>query len=480
MEPNTIPSFAKCPRCGAPLVDPGSRTEDCPRCLLGIALQPDPDRTAEAALPDLATLAALFPDYEIQCLLGRGGMGAVYRAVHRKLGRPIAIKLLLPGLVADPAFAERLEREARTLAGLDHPGIVGVHDFGAAGGFHYLALHFVEGTNLRRIMDGRQLTRSQIADFAVQICDALQYAHDHGIVHRDIKPENLLVDREGHVRITDFGIAKIVGAGAEAALTRTHEAIGTPHYMAPEQVTGSSTVDHRADLYSVGVVLYEMLTGELPIGRFRPPSYRAPAALPLDAVVMKALENEPGRRFASAREFRDALAAKPAPRTVHDSEPRPLSDDHRAARTSLTQALIAVSTLCMPWVTTGGSPGASGSPSAGGGSGWPVNGGGFNPLDFAPESTHYCWNITLVLGIGIWIVPLSQVLLAVARPWGWLLNRSTELLLAWVSFALSAWLVLSIAMTDRAHFAIGTVLTIVLTSFTLLRVLRSGHSNTRR
>ena len=278
-------------------------------------MQPRTTSAPGLAAPDIAELQPLFPGHELQTLLGRGGMGFVYRARHRKLDRIVALKLLRPDLSSDPAFAERFEREARALAMLDHPGIVGIHDFGQAGDYFYLVMDFVDGANLREVLAQGCLTTRDILAFVPQLCDALQYLHDHRVVHRDIKPENILVDQEGRVHIADFGLAKLLGQEVTSfGLTQTHQALGTPHYMAPEQVAAAGGVDHRADLYSLGVVLYEMLTGKLPIGRFQPPSARATAARAFDPVVMKSLENDPDERYQTANEVKvDVQAAGSAP-----------------------------------------------------------------------------------------------------------------------------------------------------------------------
>ena len=285
---------------------------------------PGPGR---AAAPDLAELAAAFPQYEIEAVLGRGGMGAVYRARHKKLDRVIAIKVMLPP-GDDPEFTARFEREARALAQLEHPGIVRVHDIGETDRWCYFVMEYVDGADLRELIESRQLTPQDALAWIPQICDALQFAHDAGVVHRDIKPENILIDQEGKVRIADFGLAKLIDPNrVSVGLTRSQLAMGTPHYMAPEQLSGAGAVDHRADLYSLGVLLYEMLTGSLPIGRFAPPSAKADSDPRLDDVVMKSLESEPGQRYQQAREVKDDLesmaATEPARRpTPRHSPPR--------------------------------------------------------------------------------------------------------------------------------------------------------------
>jgi len=318
MDTEATTTRSTCPRCGAPLpTTAGQGTAAaasaplgaCPACLLDLAMTPDqaPPRQGPA-LPPIDELAPMFPDYELQALVGRGGMGAVYRARHKKLDRLVAIKLLLPDLVGDPSFAERFEGEARTMAKLAHPGIVGLFDFGRSGPWFFLVMEYVDGANLRELLAQGNLRPHEVLGYVGQLCDALQYAHDHRVVHRDIKPENLLVDGDGRVRITDFGLAKLVGTGASAVpLTQSNQQLGTPLYMAPEQVHAAAAVDHRADLYSLGVVVYEMLTGRLPLGRFQPPSARDAAAKPFDPVVMKSLESDPAQRYQAAREVKRDL-----------------------------------------------------------------------------------------------------------------------------------------------------------------------------
>ncbi|MDP6557592.1 MAG: protein kinase [Pirellulaceae bacterium] len=166
-------------------------------------------------------------------------------------------------------------------------------------------MEYVDGANLRQLLEGQQLRPEQAFAVVPQICEALQFAHDEGIVHRDIKPENILLDRKGRVKIADFGLAKLAGGSVEDfTLTGTHQVMGTPRYMAPEQMEGSHQVDHRADIYSLGVVFYEMLTGELPLGRFDPPSHKSRVDAQLDGVVLKTLAREPDRRYQQASQVK--------------------------------------------------------------------------------------------------------------------------------------------------------------------------------
>jgi hypothetical protein len=201
-------------------------------------------------------------------------------------------------------------REARSLARLNHSNIVTVYDFGEIDGLFYFSMEYVDGRNLRQLLEACELTPDQSLEIVPQICDALQYAHDEGIVHRDIKPENILIDKRGRVKIADFGLARLVGlTPASLTLTGTHEVMGTLLYMAPEQMKQARSVDHRADIYSLGVVFYEMLTGELPLGRFAPPSHKARIDHRLDAIVLRALAREPGERYQDAGAFKQEVQA---------------------------------------------------------------------------------------------------------------------------------------------------------------------------
>ena len=313
-----------CKECGAPL-SPETPEGLCPKCLMKAALPTEaggqgaggPGSTGNepAALPDPANLAAWFPQLEILELLGQGGMGAVYKARQPGLDRLVALKILPTQAAGDPGFAERFTREARALARLNHPNIVAVYDFGQTHGLHYFVMEYVDGPNLRRLEESAKLSPREALQIIPQICEALQFAHDEGIVHRDIKPENVLLDKKGRVKIADFGLAKILGRETRNwRLTGARDVMGTPHYMAPEQVEHPQQVDHRADIYSLGVVFYEMLTGELPLGKFAPPSRKVELDVRLDEVVLHALEKEPDRRYQHASQVKtdvESIAGKP-------------------------------------------------------------------------------------------------------------------------------------------------------------------------
>jgi hypothetical protein len=289
--------------------------------------------------PPLDEIARQFPQLEILECLGRGGMGVVYKARQPLLNRFVALKILAREKEKDPRFAERFTREAQALARLNHPNIVTVYDFGETNGLYYLLMEFVDGMSLRQLLETRKLAPEEALAIVPAICDALQYAHQLGIVHRDIKPENILLDKQGRVKIADYGIAKLLGAeGKVESLTGEQQVVGTPHYMAPEQVEKPSIVDHRADIFSLGVVFYEMLTGELPLGKFAPPSRVMKMDVRLDEVVLHALEKEPERRYQHASQVKADVE------TIARTEglgPKSEAPDSALAADALAQQVLA-------------------------------------------------------------------------------------------------------------------------------------------
>ena len=246
--------------------------------------------------------------YRILRKLGSGGMANVYLAEDQELGRRVAIKILNDRHANDDQFVERFRREAKNAAGLSHPNIVSIYDRGEAEGTYYIAMEFLDGRSLKELIVSRGPAPVSVAiDYARQILGALRFAHRNGIVHRDIKPHNVLVDSEGRLKVTDFGIAR---AGA-SQMTEAGSIIGTAQYLSPEQAKGSP-VDQTSDLYSVGIVLYELLTGVVPFtgdtpveiamkhlsSPPEPPSAkRADVPRDLDLVVLRALAKDPGERY---------------------------------------------------------------------------------------------------------------------------------------------------------------------------------------
>ena len=321
-----------CPKCGAPIPEDAPQML-CPKCVFsGMSATPlaRPHRSNNPP-PSVAEVAAHFPDLEVLELIGAGGMGAVYKARQPKLDRLVALKILSHDLAEDPAFEERFNREARVLARLNHPNIVTVFDFGSNGPFCFLLMEYVEGVNLRQAMRAGSFTPAESLALVQDVCSALKFAHEEGVLHRDIKPENILLDTRGRVKIADFGIAKLVGINErdDYTLTMPGYALGSPHYMAPEQIETPGDIDQRADIYSLGVVFYELLTRELPIGRFAPPSERSPMDPRIDEIVMRALEKDRKARFQNAGEVKTEVTAitgsQPvAPKAPGGSEPPPL------------------------------------------------------------------------------------------------------------------------------------------------------------
>ncbi|HEV2455443.1 MAG TPA: serine/threonine-protein kinase [Verrucomicrobiae bacterium] len=294
-------NFPVCPVCGTTIV-PSAPQGLCAECLLRAGFETksgnkSTDGKLATVLAPLEEVAKCFPLLEIIELAGYGGMGAVYKVRQPQLARFAALKFLFPEKQSSPLFAERFEREAGTLAALSHPNIVAVYDFGKADGRFYLLMEFVDGLTLRQLFRARRLSPAEAVAIVPKICDALQYAHDQGVIHRDVKPENILIDKTGEVKIADFGIAKMLNLPGNVSLTGTMDVIGTPLYMAPEQIENPHLVDSRADIYSLGVVFYEMLTGELPLGKFQPPSQKLETDPRLDDVVIHALEKEPDLRY---------------------------------------------------------------------------------------------------------------------------------------------------------------------------------------
>ena len=352
---NPAPADApKCPQCGTPL--PARALAGlCPACLLKQGAVDDTitgGPTKQFNPPLIADLASLFPQLEILELIGKGGMGAVYKARQKQLDRLVALKILPPGIGDDPAFADRFTREARALAKLNHPGIVTLYEFGHVDGsgsqpstlnsqpLYYFLMEFVDGVNLRQLLHAGRISPREALAIVPQICDALQFAHDQGIVHRDIKPENILLDRRGRVKVADFGLAKLVGNDGRAELplgqadqqvsptdlTDAGKIMGTPRYMAPEQMEHPGEVDHRADIYALGVVFYQMLTGELPGKQLQPPSSKVQIDVRLDEIVLRALEKKPELRYQQVSEVKTMVETIATTlRASNESAPAPAS-----------------------------------------------------------------------------------------------------------------------------------------------------------
>ena len=261
--------------------------------------------------PSLEEMQAMLPLYHFEKLLGRGGMGAVYKAVQASLDRPVAIKVLPADLVSDDdeaQFVERFKNEARTMAKMSHPSIVNVFDFGETpNGLLYIVMEFINGTDVHQMIATQgKLPEDYALSITAHVCDALAYAHKNGVIHRDIKPANILINMDGAVKVADFGLAKQSDAG-QSGLTKTNMAMGTPDFVAPEAFIPGVPLDGRADLYAIGVMLYQMLTGEIPRGIWTMPAQKVGSDPRFDAIIAKAMQTDREARYQSAAEIRQAL-----------------------------------------------------------------------------------------------------------------------------------------------------------------------------
>lgn len=323
-----------------------------PLALLQEGLRPASALTGrEWAGLSVEEVATMLPAYEVRRMVGHGGMGAVYEAVQRDLQRRVAIKLLSPALLERPGLSVRFRHESRLMASLHHPGIVQVYEAGeTAEGHLYYAMEFVDGEDLATRMHRGRLPVADAVQLIVDVADALHAAHSLGIVHRDVKPANIFLSAHGPPRLGDFGLALTAEQASDPLrLTRAGTTVGTAEYAAPEQLARTHSVSTASDVYSLGVLTYEMLTGDLPRGNFDPPSVRNPEVdAAFDSVVLRALQTDPARRYADAGEFRTAFlhaADRRQQQALRDQAVR----RKMVRRAWLTAALAAVTLL------TGGS-----------------------------------------------------------------------------------------------------------------------------
>lgn len=289
-----------CPRCVLSTVYDDLNSNDHPSLNHG---------RAAGRCPAIETLNAQVKGFKFVELLGRGGSGWTFLALQESLDRQVAVKVM-HRIAGNKETVTRFRHEAESLARLNHPGIVTVHDSGVTEDFLYLVMEYVAGPTLRRRLQAGPLTVPQALAVTHQICEAVENAHAAGILHRDIKPENILFESnavDAKAKVTDFGIAKILTGVREQALTATGMIAGTPFYMAPEQHQSQDQVGFQGDVYSIGVVLYEMLTGQLPLGRFPAPSQLTNCSKAVDRAVFQALQNQPKNRTASSRLLAESL-----------------------------------------------------------------------------------------------------------------------------------------------------------------------------
>lgn len=323
-----------------------------PLALLQVGLRPSTAAYVEAGPPlSLEEARAMLPAYEVQRLIGQGGMGSVFAAVQRDLQRRVAIKVLSPALAETPGLSPRFRHESRLMASLKHPGVVQVYEAGeTAEGHLYYAMEFVDGEDLASRLRRGKLPLEEAVPLIAEVADALHAAHELGIVHRDVKPANVFLSTDGPPRLGDFGLALTAEQAEEALrLTRAGTTVGTTEYAAPEQLSRAHAVSSASDVFSLGVLAYEALTGELPRGNFDPPSLRNPEVdASFDSVVLRALQTDPERRYADAGEFREAF--------LHAADrPRQQALRDQALRRKMVRRARVVAVLTVVSLITGGS-----------------------------------------------------------------------------------------------------------------------------
>lgn len=253
--------------------------------------------------PEVEEVARLFPNYEIHGLIACGGMGAVYRATQTSLDRAVAIKILPREFSTDAEFREGFESEAKAMAKLNHPNLIGVYDFGEVGGMLFIVMEYVAGQSLYHVAHGCAVEHADAVAFVIGVCHGLAHAHEHGILHRDIKPSNILLDGQMRPKIGDFGLARAL----EREIQEGEQIFGTPGYTAPEVLEPPFAIDQRADVFSVGVMLHELLTGKLPDADPRLASQISNCNYRLDSVIVRATYPDPSRRYTSALELAKEL-----------------------------------------------------------------------------------------------------------------------------------------------------------------------------
>lgn len=312
--PQPVPTSAQtCPTCSS-LIDPQRALGLCPICLLENVAEQLTGQHGPQSCPTINQLNQQIQGFQFIELLGRGGAAWTFLAMQESLSREVAVKVMHRNGNWGDSRA-RFQREAESLAKLNHPGIVTIHDFGSTEDYHYLIMEFVAGPTLRRRLNTIKPSVRQSLSIAGQICEAVQYAHDAGILHRDIKPENILYSSDStdaQTKVADFGIAQIFANEELESLTRTGLVSGTPYYIAPEQNLGLNQASPRSDVFAIGVVLYELLTGQLPIGNFPPPSHYCGCSREVDKAVLNALQSRPEKRTKDPKTFASQLEQRPS------------------------------------------------------------------------------------------------------------------------------------------------------------------------
>lgn len=323
-----------CPRCGKLLAAKLMVGGICPACVAK-TMQRDFFSHMDAEIEEKEPLSLNVQGYEIQELVGGGGMGEVYRAILTARGKVVAMKVVSGRLTRDPEVTARFEAEVAALSHLSHPNVVRVLDHGeTANGRHFLVMEYVDGCDLRRLLRAQRLDMERALDIFLKVCAGVRHAHERGLVHRDIKPANILIGADGTVKVADFGLAKtLVENSTGYSFTQTRDTFGTPYYVAPEVTRSAGSANVRADIYALGVLLYELLTGSVPMGQFTPLSKKTGLSKKIDGIVGHALADDPQRRLASVAEMAAAVEK--------------IAEDHRRghekkARSRRVLAIVAV------------------------------------------------------------------------------------------------------------------------------------------
>lgn len=280
----------------------------CPACVAK-NMQRQLFANLEAEIEEKEPLSLNVQGYEIQELIGGGGMGEVYRAVLTARGRVVAMKVVSGRLTRDPEVTARFEAEVAALSQLSHHNVVRVLDHGeTVNGRHFLVMEYVDGCDLRRLLRAQRLELERALDIFLKVCAGVSHAHQRGLVHRDIKPANILIGADGTVKVADFGLAKtLVESSSSYGFTQTRDTFGTPYYVAPEVTRSAGQADARADVYALGVLLYELLTGSVPMGQFTPLSKKTGLSKKIDGIISHALADDPQRRLSSVEEMAAAV-----------------------------------------------------------------------------------------------------------------------------------------------------------------------------
>ncbi|MCW0218036.1 MAG: serine/threonine protein kinase, partial [Prosthecobacter sp.] len=302
------PSLIPCARCGKLQAAQMLVGGVCTSCV-GRTMPRDFLYQIEDEIEEKEPLSLNVQGYEIQELIGGGGMGEVYRAILTARGRVVAMKVVSGRLTRDPEVTARFEAEVAALSQLSHHNVVRVLDHGeTVNGRHFLVMEYVDGCDLRRLLRAQRLEVERALDIFLKVCAGVIHAHQRGIVHRDIKPANILIGADGTVKVADFGLAKTLVEDSTAyGVTQTRDTFGTPYYIAPEVTRSAGTADVRADIYALGVLLYEMLTGAVPMGQFTPLSKKTGLSKKIDSIVCHSLADDPQRRLSSVMELSNAV-----------------------------------------------------------------------------------------------------------------------------------------------------------------------------